>query len=374
MPATRIETIIDCDVHQRLGNAKDLFPYLSRAYQEDIKQFGLHIPGGGYLNGGDRGYRSDAWPEGGKMVGSDLELMQRQLLDVYPIEYAILLGQELRPITTLPDIDYAAALARAYNDWMIEQWLEKDDRLRGLILIPTQDPKLAAKEIDRIGNRPDIVGVLVSNGARIPYGQRFYDPIFERCEALGLPFVLHTGSEGQGINGQPTPVGYPSYYVEVRQGRAMGYQTHLASMVFEGLFERYPSLRVVFVEGGYIWLPTYLWRLDSDWKSLRNQTPWVKRAPSEYVFEHCRFTSQPMEQGERPEQIRTVFEWARADQTLMFASDYPHWDFDSPERSLPPLPAETLRRIMSENAREVFKLPRRAPKAQPTLVSAGDDN
>src|SRR5438094_2548351 len=131
MAGQRVETIIDCDVHQRLGSVKDLFPYLSRAYREDVEQFGLRIPSGGYLNGGDRGYRADSWPEGGRMVGSDLDLLRRQLLDAYPIEYAILLGQELRPLTTLPDADYAAALAAAYNDWLIEHWLERDDRLPG---------------------------------------------------------------------------------------------------------------------------------------------------------------------------------------------------------------------------------------------------
>ncbi len=377
MPAKPIETIIDCDVHQRLGSVKELFPYLPRAYREDIEQFGLRIPTVGYLNGGDRGYRHDAWPSSGAMVGSDLEIMRAHLLDAYPIEYAILLGQELRPLTTLPDVDYAAALARAYNDLLIEHWLERDERLLGALLIPTQSPQLAAKEIERVGSHPKMVGVLVSNGARFPYGQRFYDPIFERCEAMGLPFILHTGSEGQGINGQPTPVGHPSYYIEIRQARPMGYQAHLTSMVFEGLFERFPRLRVVFVEGGFSWLPTFLWRLDSDWRGLRAQTPWVKRAPSEYVLDHCRFTTQPIETTERPEQMRTIFEWMQAERTLMFASDYPHWDFDSPERSLPPIADDLLRRIMAETARETFNLPRRQPtggqvKAQTPATSSAD--
>jgi predicted TIM-barrel fold metal-dependent hydrolase len=356
-----IETIIDCDVHQRLPNVKVLFPYLSRARQRDIEAFGLRLPAGGYLNGGDRGYRHDAWPEGGAMVGSDLDLMRAQLLDAYPIEYAILLGQELRPLGSLPDVDYAADLARAYNDWMIEHWLERDGRLKGLLLIPSQMPALAAQEIHRLARHPDVVGVLVANGARAPYGQRFYDPIFEACAEHGLPFVLHTGSEGGGINGDPTPVGHPSYYVEHRQARPMGYMAHLASMVFEGLFERFPKQQIVFVEGGYTWLPAYLWRLDADWKGLRHQTPWVNKAPSEYVFEHCKFTSQPMEMPSPQTRLLTVFEWAEASRTLMFATDYPHWDFDSPELSLPKMPAEMARNVFAETARGVFELPARVP-------------
>jgi uncharacterized protein len=352
------EPIIDCDLHQTTRGPKDLFPYLPRVYQERIELFGNGLSQRvGYPNGGDRGSRADSWPEDGGPAGSDLDLMRRQHLDRYNVEYGLLLGQEYRPIPTLPDTDYANALARAYNDWMIEHWIEQDERLKGAAIIATQEPKLAAQEIRRIGPHDGIVGVLVPNGARYPYGQRFYDPIFEACVELDLPFVLHTGSEGAGMNGQPTPVGYPSYYIELRQGRALAYQSHLASMVFEGLFERYPTLKVVFIEGGFTWLPTYLWRLDADWKALGRETPWVKRPPSEYVYEHCRFTTQPMESPDSKQDLLKVLEWGRAEQTLLFASDYPHFDFDSPETSLPPMPETMRRRVFSENAREVFKLP-----------------
>ena len=105
--------------------------------------------------------------------------------------------------------------------------------------------------------------------------------------------------------------GQESYYVEKRQNRSVGYMGHLASMVFEGLFERYPTLRVLFVEGGYIWLPAFLWHMDDDWKMLRSETPWVTRPPSEYIFEHCRFTTQPMEQPEPRSRLLTIFEWAK---------------------------------------------------------------
>ena len=117
---------------------------------------------------------------------------------------------------------------------------------------------------------------------------------------------------------------------------------------------------MLFVEGGYIWLPAFFWHMDDDWKMLRSETPWVTRPPSEYVFEHCRFTTQPMEQPEPKSRLLTIFEWAKAEQTLLFASDYPHFDFDSPTQALPPLPEELRRRVYAENAREFFKLPQRA--------------
>jgi predicted TIM-barrel fold metal-dependent hydrolase len=159
-----------------------------------------------------------------------------------------------------------------------------------------------------------------------------------------------------GINGQPTIAGYGSYYIETRQARAHGFMAHISSLVFEGVFEKYPKLRVVFVEGGYGWRGPFLWRLDADWKGLRGQTPWVQKPPSEYVWEHTRFTSQPLDEPERPSDLLQVFEWNRAERTLMFSSDYAHWDFDSPIEAFPRLPDHLKRRIFYETALELFGL------------------
>lgn len=350
------DSLIDCDIHQRIKRPQDLFPYLSKQYQRDIEEFGLRVTttgSGGFLNGGAGGYRADAYPEDGTMAGSELGLMQEQLLDAYDIEYGILLGQDLAPISGLPDADYAAALATAYNDWMIEHWIEKDSRLKGCILVAFQDIKQAVKEIERLASHPGIVGVIASTGSHLPYGNRYYDPVFEACAAHDLAFTMHAG----GLK----DFSHPSYYIEKRQERPMMAQAIIASMVFEGLFVKYPNIRVVFTEMNYLWLPAFLWKLDSDWRGLRDQTPWVVKPPSEYVYEHCRFVSQPIETPEKPSQLLTVLEWARAEQTLMFSTDYPHWDFDSPDTALPlaRMPEEMRNRVMSENAREVYKLPAR---------------
>ena len=362
--------IIDCDVHNRFKSIKELLPYLPRAYQEDVKEWGVPIGNVGYLNGGDRGYRGDSWPAEGP-PGSDLDLMRTQLLDAYNIESAILLGQELRPLSTLPNADFAAVLARGYNDYLVEQWLSKDKRLKGAILIATQDIDQAVQEIERMGAHPDIVAVLVSNGARLPYGSRYYHPILEACQAFGLPFTLHTGSEGVGTNGQPSVAGYGSYYIENRQVRPHGYMTHLTSLIVEGVFEKFPTLKVVLTEGGYAWLAPFLWRLDADWKGLRQQTPWVKKPPSEYIWEHVRFTSQPVEEPERPSQLLEVFKWNRAERTLMFSSDYAHWDFDSPLDVFPRLPDDLRRRIFYDTASELYRFGSKAAAGPQRVVTGG---
>lgn len=188
-----------------------------------------------------------------------------------------------------------------------------------------------------------------------PYGQRQYHPIYEACAHYGLPIALHPGTEGVGINEPSTP-GYPTTYIEWHVGLMLAFQSHLISFITEGVFEQFPGLKLVLVEGGSAWLPPLLWRLEAEWKALREEVPWVKKRPSEYVRDHVRITSQPVENPDNKQHLLQIFEMMDAKQVLMFSSDYPHWDFDSPTRAFPKLPEDVKRRIFFENAKELYKL------------------
>jgi predicted TIM-barrel fold metal-dependent hydrolase len=67
--------------------------------------------------------------------------------------------------------------------------------------------------------------------------------------------------------------------------------SQVVSLVFHGVFEKYPELRVAVIEASVTWLPSLLCRMDTDWKALRSDVPWVKRRPSEVVREHLPFTT-----------------------------------------------------------------------------------
>lgn len=350
-------SFIDCDIHHYTG-LDVIKPYLPRHYRELIDTYGASSPGGMYFNGGVGGRMVDSFPPGGGPAGSDLAYMQAHHLDPMNVEYGILTGEGLG-MQGLPNYDYAAAICSAANDYTIEHWLARDSRLKGSVIIPKQAPMLAAQEIDRVGGRSDMAQALVANGAVLPYGNRFYDPIYEACVRHNLPFTIHVGLEGAGINGPSTGAGHVSYYIESRCARPQVMMAHLASFIFEGTFERFPTLKVVLQEAGVFWVVPYLWRLDQDWKSLRVQTPWVKKKPSEYFREHMRMTTQPIEPTPDRETFDRMMEQMRAEETLMFCTDYPHWDFDSPLQALPKLDDGLWDRVYYQNAAELYGLPQR---------------
>jgi predicted TIM-barrel fold metal-dependent hydrolase len=355
--------IIDTDVHHGMPGNDALYPYLSQTYRERLRDYGIGGGGISYANnGGLKGYRADALktgetpPGGGGVCAVDVEFLQQQLLDEGGIDIAILTGGQMYGASGVLDLDYGSALARAYNDYTIEHWLEKDDRFRYALNISSQDPAGAVAEIERLGSHPQICAVMLPCGAPRPYGHRSYHAIWEACERHGLAIALHFGTEGSGINPPPTSAGYPTHYIESRLARPNFYAVHVNSFIFEGVFRKFPTLKVAMLEGGFGWVPSLMWRMDMDWKGLRHQTPWVEKLPSEYLIDHIRFASQPMEEPEDPKAIQTIIDWMHGDRTLMYASDYPHWDWDDPAVTFTQLPNDLRQRIFAENAADAFGL------------------
>jgi predicted TIM-barrel fold metal-dependent hydrolase len=131
------------------------------------------------------------------------------------------------------------------------------------------------------------------------------------------------------------------------------------SLVFDGTFERHPELRVIFVEGAFTWALPLMWRMDRVWEARKADVPWVRRPPSEYVREHIRFTTQPLEDADL-NQYRSYLEWIDPD-LLLYSSDYPHWTYDDPQWAAKRFPAESRDAIMRANALELFRLPDALP-------------
>jgi predicted TIM-barrel fold metal-dependent hydrolase len=296
--------------------------------------------------------RADSWPEGG-VPGSDYGLLRVQLLDEHDIDFGILLCLNAHDAGyEHPDLD--AAINRVVNEWIVEEWLERDERLRSCISVPYDHPELAVAEIERWAGDERFVQVLLPASGQEPFGSRKYWPVYRAAAEAGLPVAFHTG----GYTGH-RGAGWPSFYLEEHVWNGNTMASLIMSLLCEGVFERIPSLQVACIEGGIAWAGPLMWSLDDAWTQLRADVPHLRRPPSEYIREHFWFTTQPIEEPEDPRHLETALDHIGMPDRIMFASDYPHWDFDSPRLAPRLFPSAARERIMGLNACRLYDLPER---------------
>ena len=188
-----------------------------------------------------------------------------------------------------------------------------------------------------------------------PMGRRRFWPIYEACVETGM----HVASHAFGAYGHPiTGAGHASYYIEDHTSPPQAVQANITSMVVEGVFDRFPSLRMISVENGFAWLPPLIWRLDSAWSLLREEAPHLERLPSEVISEHVYVTTQPIEEPPRRQDFLNLIEhFGELSSHILIASDYPHWDGDNPDVVLPSgLDEGLVKGIRCENARALYGL------------------
>jgi len=355
--ATRLR-VIDCDIHPNLASPRALDRYLPERWREHYAAYGqfLREPflgSSSYPKATPALARLDSWPPTGGLPGSDLDFMRKQHLDAMDVEFGILQllspnGQDQR------NIDLGIALCQAANEWQVAEWTDPEPRLKASIMVPCEEPQAAAAEIRRWAGSKHFVQVLMTSRTRDILGQRKYWPIYEAAAEAGIPVAIHVG----GVSGFPsTAGGWQSFYFEDHFNHSVGMQAVLASFVFEGVFETFPTLKLISVEAGFGWVPAFTWRLDKHWQRLRGEVPHLKRPPSEYLSRQVWFTTQPVEEPDQRGQLIDVLNWVGFDR-LLFSTDYPHWDFDDPRFAFKAnLSEEQKRMIYSENARGVFGLP-----------------
>jgi predicted TIM-barrel fold metal-dependent hydrolase len=342
------QRIFDADVHHQYTSLDALAPYMPDG---DLTPYyapgsGLHNPGGAY--------RLDAVPPGGGVPGSDPAFLAAEHLDRYGIEYAILNPASFLGVAGLPNADLVADLAHATNDWTIAEWLPVDDRFLGAIIVSLRDAGRAADEIRRVGAHPRMVQVTVTSTPCL-LGHRSLHPVYEACEELGLPLNIHVGGAETGVSSGSYSVGAPSSILEFHFGMCVPAQQHLASVVVEGIFERFPNMTVIFNEFGTAWLPFVMWRLDTEHRSSHHTAPWLNRLPSEYIREFVRFTTQPLEEPENPKDLVTLLSLVGAQDLLLYSSDYPHWDAENPDSlALRAFPDDWRSKIFYDNARALY--------------------
>ncbi len=344
--------LVDCDVHNTAPSVQYLTKFLPEQWHPYVPQIFGRTWGGVTIGARQSSdiYRRDSHPPNGGPPGSDFEFLREQLLDRWGVDRAILNPLEVLAWQVAQYGEFAHAMSAASNQWIIEDWLDRDERLFATMSIPQEDGPRAAQEIERLASHPRFVAVLMTVWGREPYGHPKYMPIFQAASDRDLPVIIHVG----GWSGQLVAGGTPTYWCEHHSLNYEAYHAHVASLVYSGIFDRLPNLKIVLEEGGIGWMPSLLWRLDRSWKSMREHVPHMTRKPSEVVKEHFWFTTQPLDEPNESLYLVEMFEHLGMDDHILYSSDYPHHDFDAPDRILPTVGPELRNKIFSLTAEALF--------------------
>jgi hypothetical protein len=281
-------------------------------------------------------------------------------MDEFGIDHSVLTpGSAV--LATINHDQTAVSWMRATNDYLLDRWVDADDRITATMCVVNHRPDLAAEEVDRMAVEDDVVGVQMPGAGLIPpAGHRMYDPIYEAAQDHGLPIRMHSADQ-QGAITFPVQFRWAETFTE---SHAFTFPVesmwHLISMVCNGVPERFPDLEFVLQEPGFEWLPWMMWRLDDHYLQNSEDLPLLRKRPSEYIRDQFYVTTQPLGHTETTRYLGWTAEMAGGAETLLYASDHPHPDFDPPEEVLRPLRPHLeeadLRGIMGETAIEVFEL------------------
>jgi hypothetical protein len=337
---------IDCDVHPAVPSARDLLPHFEPYWREHVQRRGLErdnwettvFPAFAPINA-----RPDWRPATG-LPGSSLPAMQAHILDPLGLRFAI--GNVIHGAQMMMSEDLSLAFCRAINNWLAAEWLDRDPRLRASIVVPPHGPELAAEEIERLAGDRRFVQVLLLAMAEVPLGRRIMWPVYRAAEKHGLPIGIHAGST---FRHPPSAGGWGSTYLEDYVSYAQGFSGALNSLLAEGVFQKFPDLRVVLIESGVSFLPASMWRFDKTWRGLRGEVPWLNRLPTDIVRQRVRLTAQPFDAPPDARSLAMVLEQLGSDEMLLFATDYPHWHYDGDEALPPGLPPDLVQKITVDN-------------------------
>lgn len=325
---------IDCDIHPSVPSTQDLTPYLDGYWREmcvlrqldrmDLMTYPPNAP----LSG-----RADWRPRQGK-PGTVFEMLREQALDHFGAQ-------------AVHDENMATAFCRAVNDWVRKEWLDRDNRLRASIIVLLQNPDFAVEEIERVAADKRFLQILLLSRCDLPLGRRYYWPIYSAAIRHGLAVGIHTGSMARQA---PTQSGYPSFFLEDYVAQSQAFAVQVASLVAEGVFEKFPELKVVLIESGVTWLPAMIWRFGKDWRGVRPEIPWVKEKPARIIRDHVRMTMQPFDGPPSSADLQRILEHLGSEDILLFSTDYPHWQFDGDKVAPDGFPESTLKKLLVDNA------------------------
>lgn len=354
-----LDEIIDADFHLK-EQLSDFVAYLEGPYAKTLKtrepgdHFGGFYPSSGYFN---------ASKQTGKVPNRPVRSSEGAVegMDVVDVDKIVLTPTLNLLLGCVHHDELAAALASAYNDWLLDEFLSDQTDMFGTAVIAPQKPREAAAEIDDRASESGIVGIMMPSGGASPLlGHERYHPIYEACERADLPILMHNAGTC-ALQSFPTQVKGSSRYTTLHAAyHPSEHMFQLASILTNGVPVRFPDLRIVFQEAGIGWIPYFMRRYDNEYSARRIDAPMLEEDPSTYIRENMYFTSQPVEGIDDPEYLANTIHAFGGGQNLMFSTDYPHFDFDQADtlfRSIRSrLGKEEVQNIFYRTARTVFDI------------------
>lgn len=285
----------------------------------------------------------------GGREGNDLQTRLRDM-DQEGIQISVLFPTSSFAVNSMIERDYAVAYARAYNDF-ISDICKQTPRLKGVALVPLQDPKAAVEEANRAVTKLGLVSIAVaSQGMKEHLGAQTFWPLYEELERLNVPLCVHNRREGPAGE-----IRFDSFIFMHTIGRPVETFIQFAGLMYGGVPERFRNLRISFLECGVGWVPYWMERMDEEWeKRGKVEAPLCKHKPSDYIQQGNLFFAMEPEEETLPYVIDRI-----GDDKILFASDYPHWD------GMFPYVTKTIRerkdisdrakdRILGENAKRFY--------------------
>jgi predicted TIM-barrel fold metal-dependent hydrolase len=280
-------------------------------------------------------------------------VLTRRYMDAMGIDYSIVLPTPMLNLSPHPQPEIEVAMARAYARWMSERVLSVDTKIHSMLYLPFNDPVASARMIEEFGDRPGVAGFMVTSCRYRPVHDDAYVPTYAALQEIGKPIGFHAV-----YNWQDQSLQQLNRFMSVHALAFPFYNMiHLTNWIVNGIPERFPRLKVIWIESGLAWIPFMMDRLDHEYLMRSSEAPLLTKMPSDYIRDMY-FTSQPMERTGSMEHLEATFQKINATTQLLYSSDYPHWDFDLPSviYDLPFLDENAKRRILGENARALFAL------------------
>lgn len=358
--------IVDADAHHL--NEVAQFREIAKYIEDDVFRYevfngergGLNYPG---FRGPQRQsvagrlirYRNEAM-ETFEGKGSQLEIeFSMKQMKAIGIDYQIVFPTALLALGMHPDPFVETQMAWAYSRWLVEEILPHAPGIKTMLYLPMNDPKACERFVEAFGDKKGVVGFMVTSARYRPVHSNDYMRTYRMIEERGLPLSFHAIYHQQermfeGMN----------KFISVHALGFIFYNlVHITNMVINGIPERFPKLKLLWIESGLAWIPFLMQRLDNEYLMRSSEAPLLKRLPSEYMREMF-YTTQPLE-NQNLKALQLTFEMINAETQLLFSSDYPHWDFNLPSTiwDLPFLTETAKKRILGQNAYDLFQLDRR---------------